>query len=295
MSGGMNPELVSGWRPEPVEDECTPDLAVGAAAAGLWGTAAPVAVAPPMWHWFHFVEWTPRHLLGADGHPADGHFLPPVPDRRRMFAGGTCTLHRPVAYGEPVRRRRTMLGARLKDGRTGTLLFVTVRSELYQSGQLCLVEDQDIVYRSGPGDADRRGVALATTGPDIDPDSALPLVTDPPLLMRMSALTGNQHRIHYDNPYATEVEHYPALVVHGPLLVLHMLELPRRALPGRTPTTISYRLHSPVYVGEPLAAVAEPGNSPPLSLRVATARDARHASVELRWDVLAAAGKDHRP
>ena len=42
MSGGMNPELVSGWRPEPVEDECTPDLAVGAAAASI----RPISIDP---------------------------------------------------------------------------------------------------------------------------------------------------------------------------------------------------------------------------------------------------------
>ena len=37
-------------------------------------------------------------------------------------------------------------------------------------------------------------------------------------LFRYSALTFNDHRIHYDQPYAIQVEVYRGLVVHGPLL-----------------------------------------------------------------------------
>lgn len=48
----------------------------------------------------------------------------------------------------------------------------------------------------------------------------------------MSALTGNGHRIHYDQPYATAVEGYPALVVHGPLQAIWMADLLRRHTPA---------------------------------------------------------------
>ena len=37
-------------------------------------------------------------------------------------------------------------------------------------------------------------------------------------LFRYSALTFNSHRVHYDQPYATQVEVYPGHVIHGPLL-----------------------------------------------------------------------------
>ena len=47
---------------------------------------------------------------------------------------------------------------------------------------------------------------------------------DPVLLFRYSALTANSHRIHYDAPYCREVERYPGLVVHGPLLVTLLCE-----------------------------------------------------------------------
>ena len=61
----------------------------------------------------------------------------------------------------------------------------------------------------------------------------LAVTATPPLLFRFSALTANAHRIHYDQPYCTDVERYPGLVVHGPLLAVLMAELPRRHALGR--------------------------------------------------------------
>ena len=48
------------------------------------------------------------------------------------------------------------------------------------------------------------------------------------LLFRYSALTFNGHRIHYDRRYVTEVEGYPGLIVHGPLIATLLLDLLRR-------------------------------------------------------------------
>ena len=276
-------EVATQWRPAPIEDEAVPDRSTGLAVAGLWDGPAPDETVPPLWHWFHFLEWTPHSRLGTDGHPADGPLLPPIEDRRRMFAGGMCTIHQPLRYGEPVRRRRSIHSVRTKEGRTGQLLFVTTRCELTQRGATCVVEHQDVVYRSGPATVDYRDVALATAEPDVGEAPCLRLHTDPPLLFRMSALTANHHRIHYDLPYAVDVEHYPSLVVQGPLLVLHMLEIPRRRGVAERQLTMTYRLHSPVYVGEPLAAVVEKSSGDAETLRIATARHQRHASLKLRY------------
>ena len=57
------------------------------------------------------------------------------------------------------------------------------------------------------------------------------IVPDDVLLFRYSALTFNGHRIHYDRRYVTEVEGYPGLVVHGPLIATLLLDLLRRELP----------------------------------------------------------------
>ena len=54
------------------------------------------------------------------------------------------------------------------------------------------------------------------------------------LLFRYSALTFNGHRIHYDRRYVTEVEGYPGLIVHGPLIATLLLDLLRREHPDAT-------------------------------------------------------------
>ena len=60
----------------------------------------------------------------------------------------------------------------------------------------------------------------ATWQRDITPDDVL--------LFRYSALTFNGHRIHYDRKYVTDVEGYPGLIVHGPLIATLLVDLVRR-------------------------------------------------------------------
>jgi 3-methylfumaryl-CoA hydratase len=67
------------------------------------------------------------------------------------------------------------------------------------------------------------------------------------LLFRYSALTFNGHRIHYDRRYATEVEGYPGLVVHGPLIATLLVELVRSSLPAATVTHFEFRAVSPIF------------------------------------------------
>jgi 3-methylfumaryl-CoA hydratase len=70
---------------------------------------------------------------------------------------------------------------------------------------------------------------------------------DDVLLFRYSALTFNGHRIHYDRRYATEVEGYPGLVVHGPLIATLLLDLLRRNLGDTTVTSLSFRAMRPLF------------------------------------------------
>ena len=71
-------------------------------------------------------------------------------------------------------------------------------------------------------------------------------VADPVLLFRFSAVTANAHRIHYDHPYATGVEGYPDLVVHGPLTAVLLADLARRR-GDRDWRSVSYRARAPHY------------------------------------------------
>ena len=70
---------------------------------------------------------------------------------------------------------------------------------------------------------------------------------DPVLLFRFSALTFNGHRIHYDRRYATEVEKYPGLVVHGPLQAVLLFDAACRHAPDRIPSRFDFRGVRPLF------------------------------------------------
>ncbi|MFC5994093.1 MaoC family dehydratase N-terminal domain-containing protein [Pseudonocardia hispaniensis] len=258
-------EHVAGWAPRPVEVSTRLDRWPSAAFAALLDQPSPVEVdgdpLPLGWHWFHHLEHPAQADLGDDGHPAHGHFLPPIPDRRRMFAGARLEVHEPLRIGAQVVRRSSLLEVTPKHGRSGEMLFLTVRHEYLQDGAVALTEEQDIVYRSQrPGSAPATAPApVAAEPPPADPRVwRMRLDPDPALLFRFSALTYNAHRIHYDQTYVTGVEGYPGLVVHGPLLALLLLELPRRNAPDRPVGTFEFRLTRPAFAGVPVIAEATP-------------------------------------
>lgn len=239
---------LSGWAPGPLRTTDSITRWSVDALAGLFDVPAPVTL-PPLWHWLGFLDHPAQSELGADGHPAEGHFLPPMPDRRRMIAGGRVTFDASLPVGAPVLRESVVDGVVDKQGRSGAMVFVTVRSTFLVDGSAAVVESQDVVYRSQQAGA-VRSLSRQPAELVVDPDFELEVVPDPAMLFRFSALTYNTHRIHYDQPYVTGVEGYPGLVVHGPLLALLLLEIPRRFLPDREVTAFSYRLSSPVFVGE---------------------------------------------
>jgi hydroxyacyl-ACP dehydratase HTD2-like protein with hotdog domain len=258
--------LLDGWQPEQAEqaeqaERIMPQPA--SALAGLLDQPSPVTAEgdplPPLWHWAYLLERPAQRDLGPDGHPADGPFLPPIPHRRRMFAGGRMHYRAPLRIGDEITRRTALAGWTVKQGRAGELLFVTVQHTFTQGGDLLATEEQDLVYRSDPTGAQAPAAQAPAPAPQTPPaapagDWRIEACPDPVLLFRFSALTYNAHRIHYDTPYATTVEGHPGLVVHGPLLALLCLELPRRHAPGRAVTGLSFRARRPVYAGQRFTA-----------------------------------------
>ncbi|MFP5021892.1 HTD2 family dehydratase [Pseudonocardia phyllosphaerae] len=239
------------WDPAPLTGDDVVSGAVVAAVSAMFDldpVAADGDPLPPLWHWFAFLDVPPMSALGEDGHPAHGRFLPPVPDRRRMIAGGRLEWRAPWRVGERVTRTTALHDVRVRTGRSGEMAFVTTRSEFAAGGRTLAVEEQDVVYRSQPAGS-ARGIAAPQPEPRPAHEWELTLPTSSPLLFRMSALTANAHRIHYDQPYATGVEGYPGLVVHGPLLALLGLEIPRRHLPGTRVGRYEYRLVAPAFAG----------------------------------------------
>ncbi|MCW2686635.1 MAG: hypothetical protein JWR37_1525 [Mycobacterium sp.] len=253
---------VHGWSPGTIERVDQLDPGPAQSLHDLLGAdPAPRDRGPvnSLCHWVYFQFWPRRSSLGPDGHPHAGGFLPPLLDRRRMFAGGRCTFYAPLHFSKPATANSWLAHRATKHGRSGELLLVTVGTTIAQNRRLCINEEQDFVYRSGPPRP-----PVARTGA-VSADRFAPPVGgavscrqrttfDPLTLFRFSALTANSHRIHYDEPYARDVEGHSGLLVHGPLLVLSMAEMMRGACAGEL-ATFAYRLHRPVFSGESIDIV----------------------------------------
>ncbi len=209
---------------------------------------------PPLWHWLFFLDRHRASELGPDGHAKRGGLLPPVPLPRRMWAGSRFEFHHSLRIGDQITRETRVADIQEKTGRSGPLVFVLVRHEISNAAGLAITEEHDIVYR-GHGDA-----AAPQPAPE---DSAWErtIHADDVLLFRYSALTFNAHRIHYDRRYATEAEHYPGLVVHGPLIATLLMDLLRRTQPQADVARFSFRAVSPLFDTAPFAVCGKPEGS----------------------------------
>src|SRR5690606_25234295 len=179
---------------------------------------------PRGWHSVLFPRVVRQSQIGPDGHPERGDFLPPVPLPRRMFAGRRVSFHGDLRVGDRARKESEITNVTIKEGRSGKMVFVTARHSIHSPRALALVEEQDIVYRDEP---DPNAPKPAPTPAARTATWTQPFMPEPVVLFRFSALTFNGHRIHYDHPYVTEVEGYPALVMNGGLTTLLASELAR--------------------------------------------------------------------
>ena len=212
---------------------------------------------PALWHWLYFLPLHKRSDIGPDGHAKRGGFLPPVPLPRRMWAGSQFEFHAPIRVGDTIIRTSTIHDVTEKTGRTGPLVFVKVRHEIRRAGEeaKALTEFHDIVYREAPKAGD------VAPQPVIAPTASAwerKWTPDDVLLFRYSALTFNGHRIHYDRKYVTEVEGYPGLVVHGPMLATLMLDLLRYERPDAVVTRYEFKAMRPVFDIHPFWVCGEP-------------------------------------
>lgn len=200
---------------------------------------------PPAWHWACLAEPLPRADLGPDGHQRRGLFLPAIEAPRRMFAAAEMAFAGPLLPGVETERVETVAAVEEKAGASGPLTFVTVDRTFSQRGEIRVTERQTLVYTAAPP---------APRTPDAEPspeaDWSREIPTDPVLLFAFSAATANSHRIHYDQAYAREVEGYPGLVVHGPLIALLLLE----AMPARPLKRFTFRALKPAFAGETITA-----------------------------------------
>jgi 3-methylfumaryl-CoA hydratase len=206
------------------------------------GDAAPFTV-----HWCLAQPVFPMSMLGPDGHPTRGGFLPPVPLPRRMWAGGEIAFLEPLRVGDETTRTSRIADVTVKTGSTGTLCFVAVEHVISTARGIAIRERQDIVYREMT--STQPAAAAKAPPPPPKAQHRESHVSDPVLLFRYSALTFNGHRIHYDRDYVTKVEGYPGLIFHGPLQAALIIEMAAKLRDGRAPAKFRYRGLQPLFEG----------------------------------------------
>ena len=246
-------------RTEAVDDTVTPTPVAALSATLDWPSARPVAGTPLpyLWHWLFFLPLAQQSEIGPDGHPRRGGFLPPVPLPRRMWAGSDFAFHQPLLVGDRLTRTSTIVDVNEKSGRTGHLIFVKVRHEIRRNGaaDVALTEHHNIVYRDAPGPNDVPPAPMAAPGKF---SWERRIKADEVLLFRYSALTFNGHRIHYDRKYVTEVEGYPGLIVHGPLIATLLMDLLRRQLPEARVAKFEFKAVRPTFDINPFSVHGQP-------------------------------------
>jgi 3-methylfumaryl-CoA hydratase len=219
---------------------------------------------PALWHWILFHPDVPTAGLGVDGHPRRRAAMDDYP--QRMWVGGRVHVTRPLRIGVDAERVSRLARAEMKDGNAGRFWLVTVAHTIEQEGAPCIDEEQDLVFRTAG--------SLAPVGPDADapPEGEWvdERVADARLLFRFSAVTANAHRIHYDHTYATTIEGYPDLVVHGPLTAILLAEL-ARARRGQDARQVSYRARVPHFANRRFWLTGFPTDDDGASLRVVRA------------------------
>ena len=247
--------------------EITTDIATATPCAALSATLdkmpidrpASGTLLPCLWHWLYFLPLHAQADIGADGHARRGGFMPPVALPRRMWAGSDFEFHEQLRIGDALHRTSTIIELKEKAGRTGNLIFVKVRHDIRRNGSthVALTEHHNIVYRAAPAPGD------TTPPPQAAPlESAWErsIVPSDVLLFRYSALTFNGHRIHYDRKYATEVEGYPGLVVHGPLIATLLMDLLLRQRPEAQVARFEFRAVRPSFDTHPFSVHGQPSS-----------------------------------
>jgi 3-methylfumaryl-CoA hydratase len=245
-------------------EETVDDVVRRDAVRGLYATLdrpdclrEPLRV-PQLVHWLHFHPVALQSDIGADGHPKRGGFLPPVPLPRRMWAGSRLRFTRTPAIGERIVRRSLIKDVRITEGRSGALVFVTVEHQISGDAGAELTDEHDIVYRDAPAAGAKPPAARAAPTGAVWRRQVTP---DPVMLFRYSALTFNGHRIHYDQPYVTQVEGYPGLIVHGPLIATLLLDLFDREQPQARVAEFSFRAVSPLFDIAPFFVCGAPADN----------------------------------
>jgi 3-methylfumaryl-CoA hydratase len=178
-----------------------------------------------------------------------------------MFVGSEISFVEPLALDEVARRVSTIAAVTHKTGKSGELVLLEIVHEIEQLAKVCVREQQTLVYRE-------EGAPTSAVVPLIAPQPGAPGDTmwqpGPVELFRFSAATFNSHRIHYDYLYATGVEGYPGLVVHGPFTAARLY---RHAARDRRPARFGCRAIAPLFADQPIRITGNATNGEVVAIR----------------------------
>ncbi|KAF2668993.1 hypothetical protein BT63DRAFT_454969 [Microthyrium microscopicum] len=243
----------------------------------------PTSILPPGYHLVYFNPTLAPDSLLPDG--TDAKHSPGAPFVRRMWAGGSVRMRRPITLdggpGVCVERIRDVsvkgregeekifVGierriGRLRDGEVGGGEESAVErlwsEDEKDFAEADLIERRNIVFLR-ERTASELEVALkmverprnervkkSTTTPTFEHT----LTPSASLLFRYSALTMNAHSIHLDRSYCRDVEGHRNLLVHGPLQCTLLMTLLQSHISSRggSITSFEYRNVSPLYGNE---------------------------------------------
>lgn len=220
-------------------------------ALAVAGTAV-----PPLWHWLYFLPIFRPGDMRRDGHMQGGDFMPPIPLPRRVWAGSQFDWNaaNPLRVGDRATRTSRIGSITRKEGKSGELVFVKLIHEYHNAQGLCFTNEHLSAFRGEPKGEAKAAPALADTAAQWQRT----LVPDTAMLFRYSALMFNAHRIHYDAPYATKEEHYPAVLVQGPLIATLLLDLLQRQAPGASVRRLEFKAVRSAFVDRPLQLRGQP-------------------------------------
>jgi 3-methylfumaryl-CoA hydratase len=217
-----------------------------------WRDFAEGDEAPLGLHWCLAPEILEGNDLAPDGIATNG-IIPMLDPPRRMWAGGTVHLLAPLRIGDKVVRQSAVTDVSHRQGRTGHLIFARIGHDYSVEGAARLHEEQTIVYREADAPAairprEEREADSAPQGRTV----LRSVETTEAMLFRFSALTFNAHRIHYDRDYATGLEGYPSLLVHGTLTASLMLEAYAKTIVPVRSLSFTIRALAPISCGSRL-------------------------------------------
>lgn len=230
---------------------------------------------PPLWHWIYFIDPVPTSELGEDGHERLGRFLPPIRYPRRMWAGGDVTFKAPLIIGRAAEKTTRIDNVEFKQGKSGPLCFVTVHHRIRQDGRDAVDEIQTIVYRE-------KGAAKPTPNSETAQPGDDTMAIGRLQMFRYSALTYNAHRIHYDERFVTDVEGYPGLLVHGPLLATELAGRGASMDAERQLARFRYRALQPVFENEPFCVEGD-RTATGAELRIVKPRTGPAMQATIEW------------